>query len=126
MMGLITRILLIASLFFNAALYYGWMDLGQYRTYIDKLAKSGQEIIESDQFKNLLTLIQDKFKEAYGEDIAKLEEEVKTKIQEVGEEKAVELVQEKYNKLTEADIQTIADEVIKKEEESKISSETTK
>jgi hypothetical protein len=51
---------------------------------------------------------------------------VKTKIQEVWEEKAVELVQEKYNKLTEADIQTIADEVIKKEEESKISSETTK
>jgi hypothetical protein len=39
MVSFVTRIVLVASLFFNAALYYGWMDLGQYRAYIDNLAK---------------------------------------------------------------------------------------
>jgi len=96
-------------------LYFGYMDVGQYRTYLNNLAKDGQEIIESDQFQNLITLIKDKFQEAYWKDIEVLKKEVETKIQEVWEEKAVEMIQEKYNKLTEADVKSVVDEVTKTE-----------
>jgi len=116
MIDFVTRFFLVASLFFNAALYYGWMDLGQYRAYIDNLAKEGQQIVESEQFQSLLSSVQEKVKELYDKNIDEIEKEVEAKIKEVWEEKAVEFIQEKYNKLTEADVKTIADEVIKDED----------
>jgi predicted transcriptional regulator len=97
-------------------LYYGWMDLGQYRAYIDNLAKEWQQIVESEQFQSLLAWVQEKVKELYDKNIDEIEKEVENKIKEVWEEKAVEFIQEKYNKLTEADVKTIADEVTKDEE----------
>jgi len=116
MVTFVTRIVLVASLFFNAALYYGWMDLGQYRTYIDNLAKDGQKIIESEQFQSLLSSVQEKVKELYDKNIEEIEKEVEAKIKEVWEEAAVDFIQGKYNKLTESDVKTIADEVTKDEE----------
>ena len=44
MINFFIKILLIISLWFNIALYFNWIDVGQYKSYIDKWVQMGQEM----------------------------------------------------------------------------------
>jgi len=44
------KILLIISVFINIVLYFGWVDVGQYRNYVDSTIELGQQFTESDEF----------------------------------------------------------------------------
>lgn len=48
---MITRILLIISIWFNVVLYYWLIDLWQFRNYINSTIELGKQIWTSDEFK---------------------------------------------------------------------------
>lgn len=114
MINFIIRIILLISLAFNIALYYGWMDIGQYRNYVDKSIEDLKEIANSDEVKNLGNLIGDKLKENTDElqsnlDLEQVAKDLQKNIIEVGVNQAKENLEKEYKDLTQAQI----DEIVK-------------
>ena len=47
------KILLWISVFINIILYFGWIDVGQYRNYIDSTIELWKTFSESDEFQEI-------------------------------------------------------------------------
>lgn len=109
-MNLLLKVLLIVSLFFNVALYFGWIDVGQYRDYVDQWIQSWRDIWNSEERKNLFNLVWEKFTQLYWSDVNVLLEDAKQKIKDYGTQKATEMLQEQYDKLDASDINTLVEQ----------------
>ena len=70
------------SLSFNVALYFGWMNLGQFRDTVDKSIETGQQIWEDEATQEFLANTRDRLEQAFGEDIDALRAELEGKSKE--------------------------------------------
>lgn len=48
-----TKILLLISVFINVVLYFWWVDVWQYRNYVDSTIELGKQFSESDEFQKM-------------------------------------------------------------------------
>lgn len=107
---LILKVLLALSLFFNVSLYFWWMDLGQYRNYVDKWIETWKEILTSQEFANLKTSAISKITNAYSWDIDKLKTKIISDIWKYWEDKTKDMLQEQYWKLDEKEIDVLIED----------------
>lgn len=116
-MVFLLKLALIISLFFNFSLYFGWMDVGQYRAYVDWTIQDVKDITASEEFQNLKNMIKDKFASTYNENLwesnlnAKLAE-IQDSITEFWVDAAVEKLTTKYPELWKAEIQEMVDAAV--------------
>lgn len=123
-MGFILKIALMISLFFNVALYYDLMDIDQYKNYVDKTISDVKDITDSEEFKNLQSLVKDKFTSVYQENVWDIGLDTITSwIQETVKKEwisaAAKTLSEQYPALSEEQINQLieaASKVITKEE----------
>ena len=112
------------SLFFNVALYYDLMDIDQYKNYVDKTISDVKDITDSEEFKNLQSLVKDKFTSVYQENVWDIGLDTITSwIQETVKKEwisaAAKTLSEQYPALSEEQINQLieaASKVITKEE----------
>lgn len=79
---IIYKVLLIISLGFNIALYFGWLGLDQYKGIVDKWVQTTKDIANDPSTKEFLEMSKQKFKDAYWENIENLKVELKWKTKE--------------------------------------------
>lgn len=103
-MWILIKIILWISLAFNVALYFGWIDVGQYRNYVDKWIQTSKDIIQSPEFQTALTSAGDKLKQAYGKDLEQAQLQIKAQIRTQGEAKAREYIKKNFSGLNDTEI----------------------
>ena len=109
---MILKVILFISLFFNVSLYLWWMDVWQYRWYVDSTIQDVKDITASEEFQKLQTLIKDKFSETYNQNLG--ESTLNEKVKEVSDsvttfwaDKAIEEIRQKYPKLSEEQVKEL-------------------
>lgn len=106
------KLVLTISLFFNFALYFWWMDVGQYRNYVDGTIEDVKEIWASEEFQTLKKLVKEKLVWTYNENLwdsvlNQKVQEVQWTLTEFGVESATNKLKEQYPELTESEITQI-------------------
>lgn len=84
---MICRIILWISLLANFALYFGWIDVWQYRTYVDKSVEFSKEMSDEQKRKEFLqkdwvNVAKDTLAQKYQKDLDKLKEQLKWKTED--------------------------------------------
>lgn len=118
MINFFIRIILLISIWFNAALYFGWMDLGQYRNYVNSRIEDIKEIANSEEVKNLWNLIGEKLDEWAKDlsdkmDLEKVAKDLQSDIIKVGVDKAKKNLEDNYKDLTSDQINEIVNAAVK-------------
>lgn len=118
MINFFIRIILLISIWFNAALYFGWMDLGQYRNYVNSRIEDIKEIANSEEVKNLWNLIGEKLDEWAKDlsdkiDLEKVAKDLQSDIIKVGVDEAKKNLEDNYKDLTSEQINEIVNAAVK-------------
>lgn len=84
---MIYKILLFVSLVFNIALYFGWIDVGQYRNYVDKWFEVSKDLTDENKRNQLLNqdwlnLAKEQLLQKYWKDLEKIKLDLKSKSQQ--------------------------------------------
>jgi hypothetical protein len=107
MINFIIKILFIFSLWFNVALYFDWIDIWQYREYVDKGIQIWQEIGESEELANLWNLFKTKLEENFGEDFDNMLGEAESLIKKRWTDYAQKVLKSKYSNFSSGDINNL-------------------
>lgn len=107
---MIIRILLIISLIFNVALYFGWIDVGQYRNYVDKWFQVSKDLTDETKRNEMLNqdwlkLAKDKLSEKYWKDLEKVKQDLKSK----SEQQIKDYLKKTYTWLNDQEIDKVTD-----------------
>lgn len=109
MINFIVRILFLISLGFNVALYFGWIDVWQYREYVDRGIKMWQEIAESEELADLGNLFKSKLQENFWEEFDWLLSEAQDLVKRKWVDYAQKALQSKYSEFSSGDINQLVE-----------------
>lgn len=106
---MICRIILWISLLANFALYFGWIDVWQYKWYVDQWVKFWKEMTDEQKRKEFMekdwfNVAKDSLMKKYNQDIDKL----KTELSNKSEQQVKDYLKQKFPNLSDKEIELIS------------------